>query len=115
MSVQLALNNLFYHEPRWLLQQLELFRLEAARKLDPARKAEQGQFFTPLPLAKLMASLFKLANISSVSILDAGAGVGTLFATLVVELTSRPSPPRQISVTTFETDPLLWPYLEQTS
>jgi len=34
------------------------YRLEASRKLDPQRRSALGQFMTPEPVARFMASLF---------------------------------------------------------
>ncbi len=41
------------------------------------RKAKQGQFFTPVPIARFMASLFDLRP-TPASLLDPGAGLGIL-------------------------------------
>ena len=54
---------------------VDFFRLDASRRLDPARRVELGQFLTPSPVASLMASMFA-AERPTVRILDAGAGVG---------------------------------------
>jgi len=96
-----------------LLERVDALRLEANRHLDAGRKAELGQFLTPAPVAKLMASMFK-CSAASVSVLDAGAGVGTLFAAVVAELAARIGRPRRISVEAYEIDPVFAPYLKRT-
>lgn len=35
----------------------EFFRLDVSRKLDPSKRGELGQFFTPLATARVMASM----------------------------------------------------------
>lgn len=96
-----------------VLRQLELIRMEAGQNLDPFRKVQMAQFLTPLLIARFMTSLFKFDN-HHVRLLDPGAGVGTLFASCIVELCSRPHPPAQISVIAYEMDQSLIPYLWQT-
>ncbi len=56
-----------------------------------------GQFLTPMPIAQFMASQLQCAT-RTVHILDAGAGVGTLFA----ELCQRKRRPVRIPVTAYE-------------
>ena len=75
-------------------------------------KAEQGQFFTPTPIAQFMASLFDLHPGPS-AVLDPGAGLGVLssaFADLwfVHDL-------GQLSITLVENDPSLQEPLQQTN
>lgn len=41
--------------PGDLLDRVELARLAVAKRLDPERKTSLGQFFTPMPVARLMA------------------------------------------------------------
>jgi len=55
-----------------LAERVEFFRLDAARRLDEKQRGEFGQFFTPEPVARMMASLFE-AKSEKVTILDAGA------------------------------------------
>ena len=47
--------------------------------LDPGRQSDLGQFFTALPVARLMASL-SVPKGKTVRLLDAGAGIGVLSA-----------------------------------
>lgn len=96
-----------------LAERVEFFRLDAARRLDEKQRGELGQFFTPEPVARMMASLFE-AKSEKVTILDAGAGVGSLFAACVESLINRKSPPREIHVTAYEISHLLADYLTDT-
>lgn len=68
-----------------------------------ARRHELGQFLTPGPVADFMASLFPL-RLSSISLLDAGAGDGALTAALVGRWCREHRKPREISVTAYELD-----------
>ncbi len=96
-----------------LLHEVDGFRVEATRRLDSARRIELGQFLTPTPIAKFMASLCE-AKKKSVRILDAGAGVGTLTAAVISEICSRVHQPLRISVTAYELDRQLVEYLRRT-
>jgi adenine-specific DNA-methyltransferase len=96
-----------------ILEQVELARVEAVRQLNLARRGELGQFFTPAPLARLMSSLLP-AGQRHVSLLDAGAGVGSLLCAGVESLVAHPVAPASIEVTAFEIDQTLIPTLERT-
>ncbi|HVA65223.1 MAG TPA: BsuBI/PstI family type II restriction endonuclease [Terriglobales bacterium] len=98
-------------KPTWagagdLLDQVDLLRLDAARDTARAHKARLGQFLTPAPIARLMASMLRVPQ-REVAILDPGAGVGSLFAAATGELIGRAEPPRRISVTAYEIDPAM--------
>ncbi len=67
-----------------LTEQVDLYRVDATRRLDPTQRAQFGQFLTPSNTAVLMASMFGL-NAPSLHLLDAGAGVGSLSAAFVPE------------------------------
>lgn len=96
-----------------LLQAVDLVRLATARRLDPQRKSAFGQFFTPAPVARLMASLPSF-DAEHIRLLDAGAGVGSLFAAGVAELCARPCRPATIHVTAYEIEPALAAPLAET-
>lgn len=68
------------------IAEIDSLRLEAKAKLDPANKAQLGQFMTPSRIAEFMASLFDTPNKPS-KILDCGAGVGSLTVSAVHRLT----------------------------
>jgi adenine-specific DNA-methyltransferase len=96
-----------------LLDHADGLRREASRKLDVAERAVLGQFFTPASVARLMASMFELRG-STLSLLDAGAGAGVLSAAWVSELCARTARPEEVSITAYEVDPSLVPYLRRT-
>jgi len=95
-----------------LSERVDFLRLDANRKLKESHKAAMGQFFTPMPIARFMASLLVCAT-PTVHILDAGAGVGSLFAAGVSELCHRQVKPKQIKVTAYEIDHGLTEYLHE--
>lgn len=96
-----------------LLESIDFFRLDASRKLKPSRRSDLGQFMTPPATARLMASLFH-ADIETISLLDAGAGVGSLTAAFVSEMCERKGKPRTIHATAYEIDGELAGYLSDT-
>lgn len=87
--------------------------MNAGSRATLAHKAEMGQFLTPLSVARLMASMANCDE-PDVRILDAGAGVGSLFAALVEQLCEKPAPPKSIFVTAYEIDPSLLVSLQTT-
>jgi len=96
-----------------LVEQVDFFRLDAGRKLDPKRRSDLGQFMTPPATARLMAAMFE-AKQEHIGLLDAGAGVGSLTAAFVSEICSRPNKPKRIHATAYEIDPSLAEYLTDT-
>src|SRR5438094_797520 len=96
-----------------LVERVDFFRLAANRGLEGKHKAALGQFTTPAPIARLMASLLRGSQ-EEVRLLDAGAGVGSLFAAALAELCCRTNKPRRITVTCYEIDPHFACYLSET-
>ena len=96
-----------------LLDRVDLLRLEATQKLQQSQRGEKGQFLTPSSVASLMAGMFEF-NCQDISLLDAGAGIGSLLAAVVCELCQRPNKPRSLHVTAYEIDIILIQYLKQT-
>jgi adenine-specific DNA-methyltransferase len=96
-----------------LLAQADFFRLDASRRVDPERRAAMGQFFTPAPTARLMASMFE-NRASAVRLLDAGAGIGSLTAAWIEEVCGRGSRPESIEVTAYEIEATFVDYLTDT-
>jgi adenine-specific DNA-methyltransferase len=68
-----------------LLDSVDFYRLDANRKIDAERRSDLGQFMTPPATARLMASMFE-AKHKSITLLDAGAGVGSLTAAFIDEI-----------------------------
>lgn len=75
------------------------------------RKKEKGQFFTPVAIAKLMASMMEVRK-KSISILDPGCGTGVLSAALVEHLAGSNNPLESIYLTAYETDSFVFPFAE---
>lgn len=96
-----------------LLERVDFYRLDVARSLAEARRAELGQFLTPPATARFMASLFDAAP-PHLRLLDAGAGAGALTAAVVAEVCGRERRPASLTVTAYEVDPLLAEYLAAT-
>jgi adenine-specific DNA-methyltransferase len=66
-------------------------------------KKENGQFFTPIPIAKLMASFSKLAK-KKIRILDPGCGTAILSCVLVERIVNQNKDIKQIELIAYETD-----------
>lgn len=96
-----------------LVESVDFFRLDANRKIDPERRSDLGQFMTPPATARLMASMFDVEH-QSITLLDAGAGVGSLTAAFVGEISARSRKPKKIHATAYEIDPDLAEYLADT-
>src|SRR5215469_11378990 len=82
---------------------VEALRVETARQIDTRQKAQLGQFFTVMPVARLMAAMIE-CEAKTVRILDAGAGVGSLFTAAIAQLCRRRRKPKAIHVTACEID-----------
>lgn len=65
-----------------LAERAEARRVEASAALEAESRATLGQFLTPAPIAALLASMFE-PPVGPIRVLDAGAGVGSLTASLV--------------------------------
>ncbi len=100
-------------KPQVLIDSVDFFRLDANRKLDPDRRSDLGQFMTPPATARLMASMFE-AKHKELTLLDAGAGVGSLTAAFVSEVCKHKNKPRSIRATVYEIDSGLCGYLVST-
>ena len=61
-----------------LLHHADTVRKRIAPRIALERKSELGQFMTPAPVARFMASLFPSTSLRDCRLLDAGAGVGAL-------------------------------------
>ena len=81
-------------------------RRSATSELNQDTRSDLGQFLTPAPVARLMASMFGDLP-KDVRLLDAGAGVGGLTAAFVAEVCSRGRKTGALSATAFEVDDVL--------
>jgi len=91
----------------------DFYRLDASLKLDPKRRSGLGQYMTPAPIGRFMASLFGDVS-GDIQVLDPGAGVGSLSAAFIERCAHEHKKPRSISLTCYEIEPLLIEYLETT-
>jgi adenine-specific DNA-methyltransferase len=87
-----------------VLLDVEQKRLDILADIDPVRKSHLGQFFTPAATAKFMASLFNPVTSEHCSLLDAGAGIGSLCSAFLDECVSGRLTFDSIKVTAFEID-----------
>jgi len=94
-------------------ERVDFYRQDASRKLNPWTRSEMGQFMTPVPVARFMASLFKKTT-KCVRLLDAGAGIGMLVSAFVERFCSDDMRPENINVAAYEPEPLLIDYLNST-
>jgi type I restriction-modification system DNA methylase subunit len=76
----LQFNSLAESFPRDLLNEVDLLRIIARAKQKQKKKETLGQFLTPASVAELMAGMFEKLNSPQISLLDAGAGSGSLLA-----------------------------------
>ena len=96
-----------------LTDRVDLYRVASVRDLDPARRAEMGQYPTPPAVARFMARMFGPPP-AVIELLDAGVGVGTLTAAFVEEMCGCPLKPTQIEAVAYELDAGLADYLRST-
>jgi hypothetical protein len=79
------------------------------------RKSALGQFMTPAPVARFMASLFPESTLKNCHLLDAGAGLGALSAAFLDRWASTGEFKFQTGeIEAYEIDGLLRPRLEET-
>jgi adenine-specific DNA-methyltransferase len=94
------------------LDQADASRAEASKALDPTRRRTWGQFLTPAPMGRFMATFFRKVP-ADIYLLDAGAGTGILTASAIERWLSARKRPRSITVTAYEADSTLLPYLDE--
>ncbi|MEH1863174.1 MAG: BsuBI/PstI family type II restriction endonuclease [Nostoc sp.] len=99
---------------RNLLDEVDILRIAASFKQDQKQKGKLGQFLTPAPVAELMVGMFGKLDLPQISLLDAGAGVGSLLAAFVANLCHSQKRPANLDIVAYEIDPFLIGYLHQT-
>lgn len=92
---------------------IEKARLEASAQLGSGRRADFGQFMTPKCTAEFMAGLFDFSQATSIRLLDAGAGVGSLTVAFLEALSKSRMRQSDVSLTLYEIDELLATYLSR--
>jgi adenine-specific DNA-methyltransferase len=96
----------------FLSDSADIARIGLIAKLPAAQRSELGQFLTPAPIAKFMAQQFNdLAG--DVSILDPGAGLGSLTSALVERLLENVEQVNSCLITAYEVETTFLPALEQ--
>lgn len=75
-------------------------------------KKVNGQFFTPIPIARLLASFCTISK-SRVKILDPGCGIGILSCALIEYIVTEPTEVNIIDLVVYETDDELIPYSQK--
>ncbi len=94
-----------------LTDEVEERRRRVSLTLDAVQRVDLGQFFTPDPVARFLASMFELRDEPS-SLLDPGAGVGSLAASFVARWAAECRSP--LAVTGCEVDTTLHDELRAT-
>ncbi|MCB0122593.1 MAG: Eco57I restriction-modification methylase domain-containing protein [Caldilineaceae bacterium] len=92
---------------------VEAYRIEANQHLKKKTQVELGQFMTPGLVASFMASLFEIHD-PKVTLLDPGAGVGSLTAAFIAAQIPNNAVLREITIDAYELDSLLTGYLDRT-
>lgn len=88
-----------------ILESVDAQRVKVNSQLDEATRGQKGQFMTPAAAARILASKFCDLN-GELSILDAGAGVGSL-TTALVERALREFSPNSIHANAWELENVL--------
>jgi adenine-specific DNA-methyltransferase len=96
-----------------LIDRTEERRRRVGARLDARNRDRLGQFFTPAPAAELIAGMPRLASRGSLRILDPGAGIGSLAATLTARVI-RETPEIALDIVAVELDPTIVPDLVET-
>lgn len=94
-----------------VLTDVEARRRRCGDELDPDRRVELGQYFTPSPLADFMAGLFEV-KAGRARLLDPGAGIGSLSAAVAARWSREGGGP--LALTAVEADSSLHPPLGDT-
>lgn len=97
-----------------LIDQVELTRSDFDKQLSTKARRDLGQVMTPWPVASFMASLIPLEPGGSLTLLDPGAGVGSLSAAVIYHALQTTNPPRSIHVMAYEIDSVMLRGLEGT-
>ena len=101
--------------PIQLLDHADRLRRAIAPGIALKRKSTLGQFMTPAPVARFMASLFPPSNLQTSVLLDPGAGVGALSCAFLDRWAGAGGFSfRKVEIEAFEVDPTLREHLAAT-
>ncbi|HRA64790.1 MAG TPA: BsuBI/PstI family type II restriction endonuclease [Caldilinea sp.] len=95
-----------------MLDGVDQRRMSVDRELSPLTREKLGQFMTPAPIARFMASLFAPPS-GEIVLLDPGAGIGMLTSAFVEQALLQTGL-RSITVHAYEIDPVMRRRLEAT-
>lgn len=93
-----------------ILEKIDQSRVQIARATSPSKKSELGQFMTPSPIAQFMAEMFDEFSSEDISVLDPGAGIGSLSAAFCERHACKNN---DLHVAAFELDGTLHGYLKE--
>ena len=96
-----------------LVDAVDFYRIDASLKLDTERRTTLGQYMTPAPIGRFMASLFSETR-GDLRVLDPGAGVRSLTAALAERLCAGTVRPRSVEFVCYEIDAVMLGYLADT-
>lgn len=85
-----------------MFEQIDISKRTTTENLDQSKRADLGQFFTPFEIARFMASLFHVNGKKELSLLDAGAGVGSLTVAFLEQFASHSR--ANLDITAYELD-----------
>ena len=93
---------------------LDTTRKELSQRTTNEVKSALGQYLTPDSIAEFMATMFAQENFKNCTILDPGAGAGSLSAALVNRISTSTAAQGICSLTAVELDSNIMPYLHRT-
>ena len=96
-----------------MLSEVEPSRLTVAKTIDPKKKSQYGQFFTPAEIARFMVGLFTRRAWDNCRLLDVGAGIGSLSVAFLERWAAGGFDFQHVEVDVFEIDESLHPHLIQ--
>jgi hypothetical protein len=101
--------------PIQLLEHADSVRRAIAPGMALKRKSALGQFMTPAPVARFMASMFPPSTLTKCKLLDAGAGVGALTCAFLDRCAASDGFSfHDTQIDAYEIDPILRAYLDRT-
>ena len=95
-----------------MFDEIDTIRREVSNGLNASRRSQLGQFMTPTRIARFMASMFTPNEKTTISLLDAGAGVGSLTAAFLEHVHNEWSTIKEVYSTTYEIDATLFEVLK---
>lgn len=97
-----------------MLSAVEQTRIQVSKSTDAKKKSQLGQFLTPARTSEFMAGLFPPSSGGNCSLLDAGAGIGSLSSAFLERCISGSLNFDEIRLTAFEIDDSIHAALDST-